>query len=54
MNEYRIQKACQILTDSELPVSQVALSVGFDNFSYFIRKFREYKNVTPTEYRSHL
>ena len=54
INEYRIQKACQILTDSELPVSQVALSVGFDNFSYFIRKFREYKNVTPTEYRSHL
>lgn len=51
INEYRIQKACQILTESELPVSQVALSVGFDNFSYFIRKFREYKNVTPTEYR---
>lgn len=53
INEYRIQKACELLRESELPVSQIALSVGFDNFSYFIRKFREYKNVTPTEYRSH-
>lgn len=52
INEYRIQKACQMLSDSELPVSQIALSVGFDNFSYFIRKFREYKGVTPKKYRS--
>ena len=52
INEYRIQKACQMLTESELPVSQLALSVGFDNFSYFIRKFREYKGVTPRKYRS--
>ncbi len=52
INEYRIQKACQLLTESELPVSQIALSVGFDNFSYFIRKFREYKGVTPNQYRS--
>lgn len=52
INEYRIQKACQMLTESELPVSQIALAVGFDNFSYFIRKFRECKGVTPKKYRS--
>lgn len=52
INEYRIQKACQMLSESELPVSQIALSVGFDNFSYFIRKFREYKGITPKKYRS--
>lgn len=52
INEYRIQEACQLLTETQLPVSQIALSVGFDNFSYFIRKFREYKGVTPQKYRA--
>lgn len=54
INEYRIQKACQLLSESKLPVSQIALSVGFDNFSYFIRKFREYKGVTPKKYRKNI
>lgn len=52
INEYRIEKACELLSESLLPISEVSLSVGFDNFSYFIRKFREYKGVTPKKYRS--
>jgi len=52
INEYKIEKACEMLSESELPISEIALSVGFDNFSYFIRKFREYKRVTPKKYRS--
>ena len=51
INEYRIQKAAALLSESQLPVSHIALSVGFDNFSYFIRKFKEYKGVTPQTYR---
>lgn len=51
INEYRIQKAAALLLESELPISSIALSVGFDNFSYFIRKFKEYKGVTPQTYR---
>lgn len=52
INEYRIEKACEMLSESEAPISNIALSVGFDNFSYFIRKFREYKGVAPNKYRS--
>jgi len=51
INEYRIEKACEMLSECNLPISNIALSVGFDNFSYFIRKFREYKGITPKEYR---
>lgn len=51
INECRIEKACELLSQSNLPVSQIALSVGFDNFSYFIRKFRQYKGVSPGKYR---
>jgi len=29
----------------------IAMEVGFDNFSYFIKKFKEYKKCTPSEYR---
>ena len=52
INEYRIQKAAQMLSETDLQISQIAQSVGFDNFSYFIRKFREYKSITPKEYRN--
>ncbi len=51
LNEYRIQQASRLLSESDLPISQIALSVGFDNFSYFTRKFREYKRISPREYR---
>lgn len=51
MNEYRIEKACELLSESDLPISDVSLQVGFNNFSYFIRKFREYKGMTPKNYR---
>lgn len=52
INEYRIEKAASLLADTNTPVSYIASSVGFDNFSYFIRKFREYKGVTPKTYRN--
>lgn len=52
INEYRIEKAASLLADTNIPVSQIAGSVGFDNISYFIRKFREYKGLTPKAYRN--
>jgi len=52
INEYRIQIACQMLSETELSISYISLSVGFDNFSYFIRKFKEYKGVTPKKYHT--
>ena len=51
INEYRIEKACEMLSETALPVSEISFSFGFENFSYFIRKFREYKGVTPKKYR---
>lgn len=51
LNEYRIERATQLLVQSDDSISNIAAAVGFENFSYFIRKFREYKHVTPKEYR---
>ena len=52
LNEYRIKKAAILLDDSSLYVSDIAINCGFDNISYFIRKFKEYQGITPKKYRS--
>lgn len=48
---YRLERACLLLRDTTKPILQVALDCGFDNISYFIRKFKEAKGCTPKEYR---
>lgn len=51
INHYRIDQACILLKTTDLPVMEVAFEVGFENFSYFIRKFKEIRGYTPKEYR---
>lgn len=51
INEYRIEQAVQILKTQDTKVIDVCFNVGFDNFSYFIKKFKEYKNCTPFQYK---
>lgn len=52
INEYRIEKACLLLTQTDDKIIDIAFSVGFENFSYFIRKFKILKGMTPSKYRS--
>ena len=51
INYFRINQATRLLEDENQKIMDIALEVGFDNFSYFIEKFKEYKNCTPSEYR---
>jgi len=51
INQYRIEKACELISSSNLTLLDIAMGVGFDNFSYFIRKFKEIKKITPSQYR---
>jgi len=48
---YRLSAAGYFLRETSEPVGSIALSCGFDNFSYFIRKFRARYGMTPTEFR---
>lgn len=50
--EIRITKAMELLAEGNCSVSEVALSVGYDNFSYFSRLFKNRTGVSPKEYRS--
>lgn len=47
----RFRKAVELLMETDLPVNDVASAVGYENNSYFYRKFRERYKMTPNEYR---
>lgn len=54
INSYRIEKSVELLQTKKLSISNIALSVGIDNFSYFVKQFKKYKNCTPSQYRKSL
>ena len=47
----RVEKAKRLLTDDELPLVEVGLSVGFRNQSHFTTIFHKQTGVTPKAYR---
>lgn len=51
LNRYRIEQAARMLSGTDKKILEISLECGYDNFSYFIRKFRQYKSVTPTDWR---
>lgn len=51
LNQYRIEKSCEMLPDSEKSIGEIALECGFNSFSYFSKRFKEIMYMTPKEYR---
>ena len=50
----RIEKAQELLEESELSISQIADRVGFSDAAYFSRCFKKLKGVSPIKYRSEI
>lgn len=51
LREARIKRACQLLNDGMLNVSEVAYRCGFSDPKYFSRCFKQTIGVSPTEYK---
>lgn len=51
VNYYRINKAAELIKNSDKKILEIAIDVGFDNLSYFINMFKHYMKQTPLEYR---
>ena len=47
----RVDEAKRLLGESSLPVNAISLHVGYSNFSYFTKMFRENTGYSPLEYR---
>ena len=47
----RVEEAKKLLTQSSLPINTVSLYVGYSNFSYFTKMFKDNTGYAPLEYR---
>lgn len=51
VNRLRINKACQLLMETERYVSNICYESGFNNVANFNRRFLELKGMTPKQFR---
>lgn len=51
VNRLRINRACQLLMETDQLVANICYEVGFNNVANFNRRFMDIKGVTPTEFR---
>lgn len=49
--QWRIHLACNMLSDTKMPITQIALSAGFKDVQSFCKHFKKQKNITPLQYR---
>jgi two-component system response regulator YesN len=58
LNDYLIEERCKyakdLLIQSDLPVSEIAASAGYTNFSHFSKMFKRVTGVNPLEFRKSL
>lgn len=52
VKQYRLQKAAELLVNSQEPIAAVAASCGFQEMSYFAKAFREAYAMTPSAWRN--
>lgn len=51
INRYRIERSCELLVNTDISISEIALQTGYNSFSYYSKRFREIMNCSPSEYR---
>lgn len=51
LNQYRLNKSLEHLQNSDMSITEIALSVGFGGASYYTEIFRKCFGKSPTEFR---
>lgn len=54
LNKVRVDKAEQLLLNTDASISEIAFLSGFNDSNYFSRKFKQIKGKTPREIRKAL
>ena len=52
LNEYRIDRAREMLQNTRLSVREVSIACGYSDANYFARVFKRVTGKTPSEYRN--
>lgn len=53
INQIRLKNACQMLSDTDATVINIANACGFNNISNFNVQFKKLVGMSPLDYRSH-
>lgn len=51
LTRLRIERACELLEKTDLPITDIALEVGYSSNQVLARVFLKHHSVTPSEYR---
>lgn len=54
VNELRIGRACRLLAETEMNVTEIAMACGYHNLSNFNRQFLRLKRASPRAFRQRL
>ena len=54
LNTIRVEKACNLLQDTDMSIKEICYETGFENTRTFHRVFMEERKTTPVEYRNQL
>lgn len=47
----RVEAAQSLLISSDMPISEIALIVGYEDYNYFTKVFKKIVGITPSKYR---
>ena len=50
--QFKLKKARELLMDTDLPIQNIAMQVGYDNPLTFSKIFKNYYGESPRTYRS--
>jgi len=52
LNQLRIKNAKKLIKDSEFNIKEIVNLVGFNNYNYFFKVFKDLEGLTPSEYEN--
>lgn len=47
----RMEKACEFLSKTDLPVKEISEWMGYEYQSHFTKQFKPYMHMSPSQYR---
>jgi len=50
LNQLRIKKAKKMITAGNRNIKEIVNQVGFNNYNYFFKVFKDFEGITPSEY----
>lgn len=51
LTQLRMEKACELLEQTDLPITEIALEVGYSSNQVLARVFTKHQHMSPSEYR---